>query len=533
VPPTPTNSLLRSIRQVVKNIPQLLADKAEVDSPPFTCADDPVRTSFKMRLGFGTKEDGKLALHIRSISSDFQLFALSFKIWNKDMIRRTFEWIPIPSELCFVFKKYPHTYGYNFYSIKNDDEELRILLEVTYVTRIFAYLTAHSTTTTPNDSLSLPPNLIEFRNALLGLMGSTVESDVTVSVDNVWFRCHKVVLVARSPFFRALLQSGMEETVSNKITLTDISPELFRHVRRFLYSGQLPDDLAGIAFDLLPFTDKYVLDELKTACGDAIRPAVTVDNVIRAIVLADLHNCPDLFRHCLPIFKENIDALKQKEEWESIFVRDLMDRLLVSYCREDFANDTSRTNDSAECVPIGHAMQLCTDMGRMFGDKLVAEGGYADVLVELENGESVPVHRSFLFARSSYFRSLLAETGTVSKKIPVTGAPALVKEVIRFFYCGLPPENLESLAMDLLPVAMQFRAYELREMCDHALRRILTVENLVDILVLSEENSCPGLFAFCLPLCRASASRLTATCQEKLKANPGLLFKLALKGCAE
>ena len=89
-------------------------------------------------------------------------------------------------------------------------------------------------------------------------------------------------------------------------------------------------------------------------------------------------------------------------------------------------------------------------------------------MVELENGESVPVHRSLLIARSSYFRSLLAETEIVSKKI--FGAPALVKEVIRFFYCGLPPENLESLAMDLLPVARQFRAYKLRNMCDYALR---------------------------------------------------------------
>merc|ERR1712142_959280 len=200
-------------------------------------------------------------------------------------------------------------------------------------------------------------------------------------------------------------------------------------------------------------------------------------------------------------------------------------------CCKDVANDASATDDSAECVPIGFVMQLCTDMGKMFGDTLVAEGGYADVLLELENGESVPVHRSLVIARSSYFRSLLAETGIVSKKIP--GTPALVKEVIRFFYCGLPPENLESLAMDLLPVARQFYAYELRNMCDYALRRTLTVENLVDILVLSEENCCPRLFAFCLPLYRASASRLKAECQEKLKANPRLLLKLALKGCAE
>ena len=151
-------------------------------------------------------------------------------------------------------------------------------------------------------------------------------------------------------------------------------------------------------------------------------------------------------------------------------------------------------------------------------------------MVELENGESVPVHRSLLIARSSYFFYWLAETEIVSEKI--LGAPALVKEVIKFFYCGLPPENLESLAMDLLPLADRFEAYELLDMCDHALRRILTVENLVDILILSEEHFCERLFTFCLPLFKATAPRLKAACKEKLKDYPELLLKLAL-GCAE
>ena len=266
---------------VVKNIPQLLADKAHVYSPPFTCADDPIRTTFKMQLGFGTEKDGELSIYFWPCSSDVKLFQISVHIWNKDMRKRCgYNLNPI-NEFNVVFRPC----GPSVVPIRNDDEELRILLEVTYET-------AYSTTTTSNNSLSLPPNLIEFRKALVGLMGITDKTDITVSVGNVWFRCHKVVLVARSSYFRALLQSGMEETVSNKITLTDISPELFRHVRRFLYSGQLPDDLAGIAFDLLPFSDKYVLDELKAACVDAIRPIVTPDNVIRAIVLADTHNCP-------------------------------------------------------------------------------------------------------------------------------------------------------------------------------------------------------------------------------------------------
>ena len=117
--------------------------------------------------------------------------------------------------------------------------------------------------------------------------------------------------------------------------------------------------------------------------------------------------------------------------------------------------------------------------------------------------------------------------GTVAT---IRGPPSLVKEVIKFLYSGMPPENLESIAMELLPVAHMYGVVELRALCDRALRCNLTVDNLVDILILSEVNNCPGLFTFCLPLYKANASRLKVDSEEKLKKYPGLLLKIAKGG---
>ena len=158
------------------------------------------------------------------------------------------------------------------------------------------------------------------------------------------------------------------------------------------------------------------------------------------------------------------------------------------------------------------------------------QGGFADVVLTLENDEKVPVHRSILLARSGVFREWLMDPSVKEKRI--SGPPALVKEVIKYFYSGMPPEDLESIAMELLPVAYQYVAGKLRQMCVHALRRILTMDNLVDILILSETNECPELFSFCLPFYKANAKRLKPDDKEKLKANPGLLLRLA-EGCAE
>ena len=133
------------------------------------------------------------------------------------------------------------------------------------------------------------------------------------------------------------------------------------------------------------------------------------------------------------------------------------------------------------------------------------QGGLADVVFTLENKEVVPVHRSIIVARSSTLRQMLQDIKIKSKRL--IGPPALVKEVLKFLYCAMPPANLESIATKLLPVAHQYGVIDFRALCERALRRILTVENLVDILVLAEVNDCHGLITFCLPFYKANALR--------------------------
>ena len=223
-----------------------------------------------------------------------------------------------------------------------------------------------------------PPALVKevLKFLYCGMPPENLESITICFEGDQKIQCHKVVLVARSSYFRGLLQSGMIESRSNQISMTDISRDLFRRVLQFLYSGQLPDDMAAIAFDLLPFAEKYVLDEFKSACENAIMSAVSADNVMQAIILADKHHCPNLFRHCLPIIKNNIDDLQKKEEWESLIEQDLFKRLYIESCKGGSGDAGAGTESGKVCgefASLGHAMQLSTDFGRMFDDTEVDE----------------------------------------------------------------------------------------------------------------------------------------------------------------
>ena len=147
----------------------------------------------------------------------------------------------------------------------------------------------------------------------------------------------------------------------------------------------------------------------------------------------------------------------------------------------------------------------------------------------MENEEAVHAHRSILCARSEYFREKFAGE-YVDLNLP--GPPALVREVLRFFYSGLHPENLESLATELLPVAALYKANGLKELCVLITRRCLTVENLVDALISSFDGKSQELFDYCLPLFKANVSRLNSESLARLKKYPELMLKLTQR-CAE
>ena len=162
----------------------------------------------------------------------------------------------------------------------------------------------------------------------------------------------------------------------------------------------------------------------------------------------------------------------------------------------------------------------------------------ADVvfLVGQRDKEKINAHKSILSARSTYFRSLFEPSANWKEnqcnEIELDEDPPVFKEVLKFLYCGLPPENFDQIAIELLPVADKYILDELKELCDLAIRRILSPENVVNVLQIANKHNCFDLFVYCLPLFKANIKTLKEPVVSSLKGDPNLLFKL-LQICAE
>ena len=87
------------------------------------------------------------------------------------------------------------------------------------------------------------------------LLDSDTFSDVTLCTRGREFKAHKAILSARSPVFGAMFEHEMEESRKGRVEISDIDPDVFHEMLKFVYTGSTPQ-LQGMADDLLAAADK-------------------------------------------------------------------------------------------------------------------------------------------------------------------------------------------------------------------------------------------------------------------------------------
>ena len=123
-----------------------------------------------------------------------------------------------------------------------------------------------------------------------------------------------------------MFESNTQEGLTNEVRVTDISPDVFRGLLRFLYSDALPKDFPEIALDLLVAADKYGVEKLKWKCeSDA---PLNVDNVVDALHLAERLDSERLMNRAKKVFKTNFKVLMQSNEAQEKLSRSLLFELL-------------------------------------------------------------------------------------------------------------------------------------------------------------------------------------------------------------
>lgn len=125
-------------------------------------------------------------------------------------------------------------------------------------------------------------------------------SDVTLIIEGQRFEAHKVILAARSHYFRGLLFSGLKESTQREVELKDGSLVAFKKLLKYIYTGRL--SFGGckeeVILETLWLTHLYGFTELESSIFLCLKEILSIMNVCLIFDAALCYKLDSLTKIC-------------------------------------------------------------------------------------------------------------------------------------------------------------------------------------------------------------------------------------------
>jgi len=308
----------------------LIGNKETEITPDFSSPDDPNPVKFCLKFSFGTEKEGYLSVYVqnhskRRVLREYQSLTLSsdvLLVQSEEKSAKFFESVDYDS--CNSVAS--SSWGYiEFYKLSdlmdvktsNQDWDIQIRYKIKYI--------GEFKRTTKMTKVEDTYPLRKLSDDLLNMLINEKDFDITFVVDGKNVCAHRNILSARSDYFESMFRSGMMETNSDKIMIKDCDFNLFTIMIKFLYTDIPPDDIDGIATELLPKADQFLITNLKSRCEKSLVKSLNKENVKEFLLLALTHNCPELKNACFSKL-----TLSMINDWSELNLKSYPD-LAVEY----------------------------------------------------------------------------------------------------------------------------------------------------------------------------------------------------------
>lgn len=158
-----------------------------------------------------------------------------------------------------------------------------------------------------------------FSDVVLVACGSPDSPDMPCNSPSI--PAHRAVLTSRSPVFRAMLETEMEESLSGTIKMNDVSYDALRTFVNYLYTAEACLD-EQMACDLLVLAEKYQVKHLKTHCEKYLMSRLNWENSLPYYAFAHQHGATTLLDAALSLILDNMDKVTKREEYSELVEKD-------------------------------------------------------------------------------------------------------------------------------------------------------------------------------------------------------------------
>ncbi|XP_070581051.1 kelch repeat and BTB domain-containing protein 8-like [Ptychodera flava] len=168
--------------------------------------------------------------------------------------------------------------------------------------------------------------------------------DVVVNVEDKHFPCHRAVLSACSPYFKAMFTSGMEECNRREITLHDVDANSVGQILNYAYTSKLDLSMETVQ-NLFVAASMFQIHFIQETCAQFMSAHVDVNNCVSLFSFACSYNSQWLKRGSKELIEQNFHQLSKTDDFMELHGSELVcilasDNLNVQ--REDQVLDAAK-----------------------------------------------------------------------------------------------------------------------------------------------------------------------------------------------
>eukprot|EP00092_Neocalanus_flemingeri_P017600 GFUD01019042.1.p1 GENE.GFUD01019042.1~~GFUD01019042.1.p1 ORF type:complete len:332 (+),score=70.04 GFUD01019042.1:66-1061(+) len=253
----------------------------------------------------------------------------------------------------------------------------------------------------------------------LALLEDSSLSDITIQNQGGQISVHSVILSARSPVFRAMLRSDMEEKKTGIIKIEDFEINVVKAMVNYIYTAKIDEKFEDMRA-LVRIGDKYQIQSLVDKCCKLLISSISSSNVVDLGVFAETYSFQAVLEKCSEFIADDLDSLG--EHWEEKVKSSpvlLIHILKCLKCPKEQVVEIVRFNgvntprwicDGSEIDAITFQVNRCSKLSEigLYGTETEEENVTVDI--EVKKGELN------LFSKTTIYRSA---GNDVPVKIPV------------------------------------------------------------------------------------------------------------------
>ncbi|XP_077991807.1 kelch-like protein 25 [Glandiceps talaboti] len=153
--------------------------------------------------------------------------------------------------------------------------------------------------------------------------------DTILCVDDEELPCHRVVLSACSPYFKAMFAHELKESSDARVTLNDVKPDVIKPLIDFAYTMRLDINEENVQ-DLLTTANFLQFDDVTSACCDFMTNKLTPENCLGIWEFAENLGCKCLAQSAKSYSLANFDKVSAQTEFLQ-----MEKKVLIAYIQDD------------------------------------------------------------------------------------------------------------------------------------------------------------------------------------------------------